>query len=89
MSRWHAEQTAVLVNLFVPASRLAGWSRLQKLAQETKSFYGSADVNPATAKMRLVQLAGRNYQQSVADPLAELKITVEINANFPNGASDR
>ena len=39
--------------------------------------------------MRLVQLAEEIISNLVADPLAELKITVEINANFPNGASDQ
>jgi hypothetical protein len=54
-----------------------------------KSFYGSVEVSPATAKMRLVQLAEEIISNLVADPLAEIKITVEINANFPNGASDQ
>jgi hypothetical protein len=54
-----------------------------------KSFYGSVEVSPATAKMRLVQLAEEIISNLVADPLAELKITVEINANFPNGATDQ
>lgn len=54
-----------------------------------KSFYGSVEVSPATAKMRLVQLAEEIINNLITDPLAELKITVEINADFPNGASDQ
>jgi hypothetical protein len=45
------------------------------------------EVNPATAKMRLVQLEEEIISNLAADPQAELKITVEINANFPNGAA--
>ena len=53
------------------------------------SFYGSVEVNPATAKIRLVQLAEEIIGNLASDPQAELKITVEINAGFPNGASDQ
>jgi uncharacterized protein len=54
-----------------------------------KSFYGSVEVNPATAKMRLVQLAEEIIGNLISDPQAELKITLEINATFPNGATDQ
>jgi len=43
----------------------------------------------ATAKIRLVQLAEEVISNLASDPQAELKITVEINADFPNGASDQ
>ena len=56
---------------------------------KAKSFYGSVEVNPATAKMRLVQLAEEIISNLASDPQAELKITVEINADFPNGATDQ
>jgi hypothetical protein len=58
-------------------------------AGKAKSFYGSVDVNPATAKMRLVQLAEEIISNLASDPQAELKITVEITADFPNGATDQ
>jgi len=54
-----------------------------------RSFYGSVEVNPATAKIRLVQLAEEIISNLASDSQAELKITVEINADFPNGASDQ
>ena len=78
------QQTAVLgqSTLFQPSVAKTG-------SGKPKSFYGSVEVSPATAKMRLVQLAEEIVSNLVADPLAELKITVEINANFPNGASDQ
>jgi len=56
---------------------------------KAKSFYGSVEVNPTTAKMRLVQLAEEIISSLASDPQAELKITVEINAEFPAGASDQ
>ena len=56
---------------------------------KAKSFYGSVEVNPATAKMRLLELAEEIISNLASDSQAELKITVEINADFPNGASDQ
>jgi hypothetical protein len=56
---------------------------------KANSFYGSVEVNPATAKMRLVQLAEEIISNLTSDPQAELKITVEITADFPNGATDQ
>ena len=56
---------------------------------KAKSFYGSVEVSPTTAKMRLVQLAEEIIGNLASDPQAELKITVEINAEFPTGASDQ
>jgi hypothetical protein len=47
------------------------------------------EVNSATAKIRLVQLAEEIISNLASDSQAELKITVEINADFPNGASDQ
>lgn len=53
------------------------------------AFYGSVEVNAATAKMRMVQLAEEIVSVLASDPNASLKITVEINAEFPSGASDQ
>ncbi len=41
------------------------------------------------AKIRLVQPAEEIISNLASDPQAELKITVEINAHFPNGATDQ
>jgi len=38
--------------------------------------------------MRLVQVAEEINSALAADPNAEIKISVEIQANFPNGAQD-
>jgi len=56
---------------------------------KAKSFYGSADVAPATAKVRLVQIAEEIIAILAADPNAEVKVSVEIQATFPDGAQDQ
>jgi predicted AAA+ superfamily ATPase len=56
---------------------------------KAKSFHISAEVAPAAAKMRLVQLAEEIIAVLVSDPQAEVSVRVEIQANFPNGAQDQ
>jgi hypothetical protein len=56
---------------------------------KSKTFFGSADVAPAKAKMGLVQIAEEIIAVLTADPNAEIKVSVEIRANFPNGAQDQ
>ena len=52
-------------------------------------FHGNVAINASTAKMRLVQVADEIVAVLAADPNAEVKISVEIQVNFPNGASDQ
>jgi hypothetical protein len=54
-----------------------------------KSFHGSIQINPSSAKMRLVDVADEIISLLAGDPNASLNITLEINAEFPNGASDQ
>ena len=56
---------------------------------KVKSFHGSAVVAPAAAKMRLVQIAEEIIAALAADPNAEVKVRIEIEANFANGAADQ
>jgi hypothetical protein len=56
---------------------------------KAKTFHGSADVTPATAKVRLVQIADEIIAVLAADPNAEVKVSIEIQANFPNGTQDQ
>jgi uncharacterized protein len=56
---------------------------------KVRSFHGMADVPSATAKMRLVQLADEIITVLSSDPNAALKITVDIAAEFPDGATDQ
>jgi predicted AAA+ superfamily ATPase len=59
------------------------------LAAKAKSFHGSATVAPAAAKMRLVQIAEEIIATLTADPNAEVKVRIEIEATFANGAQDQ
>jgi predicted AAA+ superfamily ATPase len=52
-------------------------------------FIGTAEVNAATAKMRLVQIAEEIISVLASDSQATVKVSVEITANFPEGASDQ
>jgi hypothetical protein len=47
------------------------------------------EVAPATAKMRLVQLADEIISVLSSDPNAVVKVTVDIAAEFPDGATDQ
>jgi predicted AAA+ superfamily ATPase len=58
-------------------------------ARKPKAFHGSVEVNATTAKLRLVELAEEIISNLASDPQAELRITVEISADFPAGASDQ
>lgn len=54
-----------------------------------KSFHGSIQIKPSAAKMKLVQVAEEIISILAGDPNANLEITLEINAEFPTGASDQ
>ncbi|GAB9153349.1 ATP-binding protein [Bradyrhizobium diazoefficiens] len=55
---------------------------------KAKSFFGAAEIAPATAKMRLVQIADEIVSVLASDPNANIRLIVEISAEFPAGASD-
>ena len=61
---------------------------LTAATDKPKTFYGSAEVPPATAKMRLVQIAEEIVSVLISDPNATVRVVVEISAEFPDGASD-
>jgi predicted AAA+ superfamily ATPase len=58
------------------------------IAQGPRSFHGTVDVAPATAKMRLVQIADEIVSLLTSDPNASVRVVVEISAEFPDGAKD-
>lgn len=58
-------------------------------AAKPKAFFGSVEINPSTAKMRLVQIAEEIIAVLASDPNATMRINLEINADFPSGASDQ
>jgi len=55
---------------------------------KAKAFFGSVDVNATTAKMKLVSIAEEIIGVLAADPNARVRVTVEITAEFPDGASE-
>jgi predicted AAA+ superfamily ATPase len=54
-----------------------------------KAFFGSVDVSATTAKMKLVSIAEEIIAVLAADPNATVKVTLEVSAEFPSGASDQ
>lgn len=58
-------------------------------AAKARSFHGTADVNASTAKVKMVQLADEVISLLCSDPNANVRVTVEISADFPEGASDQ
>ena len=54
-----------------------------------RSFHGSVQISPSSAKMRLVEIAEEVISVLAGDPNASLNITLEINAEFPGGVSDQ
>jgi hypothetical protein len=53
-----------------------------------RTFFVSVEVPPATAKMRLVQIAEEIVSVLTSDPHSTVRLVVEISAEFPNGAGD-
>ena len=72
-----------------PPSPTPPGSGVSPSTQKNKTFYGSVDVPPATAKVRLVQIAEEVIAVLGNDPNATVKVTVEISSDFPEGASDQ
>jgi hypothetical protein len=57
-------------------------------AAPARAFHGTAEVAATMAKMRLVQIAEEFINLLATDPNAAIRVTVEIAAEFPYGASD-
>jgi hypothetical protein len=53
-----------------------------------RAFHGTTEVAAAMAKMRMVQIAKEVINLLATDPNAAIRVTVEIAADFPYGASD-
>lgn len=56
---------------------------------KSKTFIGTVDVNAATARMRLVEIAEEIISVLAGDSLATVKVSVEISADYPEGVSDQ
>ena len=55
----------------------------------SRSYHGTADVPAHAAKMGLVQLVDEVISLLCSDPHAAVKVTLEISAEFPDGAPDQ
>jgi hypothetical protein len=66
-----------------------GGEKSDTAGKRAKSFHGAADVAPSAAKFRLVQIAEEIIALLNSDPNASVKISVEISADFPDGATDQ
>ena len=55
---------------------------------KAKSFRGSVEVNATLAKSRLITIADEVIALLASDPTATVRVTVEIDAEFPQGASE-
>lgn len=53
-----------------------------------KSFRGSVEVSASVAKSKLNTIADEIIKLLVSDPNATVRVTLEIDAEFPQGASD-
>jgi uncharacterized protein len=56
---------------------------------KSKTFIGTVDVNAATARMRLVQIAEEIIAHLASDAKATVRVSLEISADFPEGVSDQ
>ena len=52
------------------------------------TFLGTVDVKAETAKIRMVEIVDEIISLLTSDPQAEVHISVEITAEFPDGVSD-
>lgn len=75
---------------FVPGQSVAPPPAVPGAARSSRPrhFHVSVDVPAATAKMRMVDLADEIIAVLSADPNASVKVSVEIAAEFPEGAAD-
>lgn len=57
-------------------------------APKPATFIGSVDINPGKAKASLIEIADELLNLLSQSPDSDVKITLEINATFPNGISE-
>ncbi len=81
--------TAVTPGKGTPGTLAPSGTETPSGPKKPHAFHGNIVINASTAKMRLVQVAEEIIAVLAADPNAEVKVTVEIQVNFPNGASDQ
>jgi predicted AAA+ superfamily ATPase len=65
-----------------------GGNAVAVVPPRSTSFFGTTEVNPASAKMRLVSLAEEIISVLNSDPKGAVRVTLEINADYPEGVPD-
>ena len=65
------------------------FDNINKTAKKAKThFFGAVEINAAAAKMKMITIAEEVINLLVSDPEASVKVTIEIDAEFPRGSSD-
>lgn len=54
-----------------------------------RDFHGSVDVNPSMAKFKFADISDEIIALLTTDPNVNVRVTLEISAEFPDGASDQ
>ncbi len=60
----------------------------QPLPKKSKSYFGAAKVNAATAKVQLMTICDEVIAHLVKDPMSTVSVRIEIAADIPNGVKD-
>ena len=60
-----------------------------EVSPNRQGFHGSVAISASTAKLRMTLVAEEIIAVLSANPDADVKVTVEIQASFPSGASDQ
>ena len=61
----------------------------QPTTTKARRFFGSVDIPAASARMSMGQVADEVIQLLCSDPEATVSVSIEISAEFPEGASDQ
>ncbi len=88
-SHINSTQAPAKVGMVAEPTAEMSHSSSSSTAKRSKSVHCSVDVNPSTAKVRMINLAEEIISVLSSDPQATLRVTVEINAEFPSGVSDQ
>jgi hypothetical protein len=56
--------------------------------QRPSTFIGTVEVSASTAKVRLIEIAEETISHLASDSRSTVKVSVEIAADFPDGAPD-
>lgn len=84
----HASTAATAVTTKVESSSVRTSESVPNV-QRLHSLHCSVEVKTSSAKMRMVDLADEIISVLASDVQAQLRVTVEISADFPSGVSEQ